>query len=146
MSSTATLAVLPPLLAVGFAVAGVLAYRQAQDASHRTARAVRTRGEVVEVDYNSSQQVFPTVRFAVADGSVVQARLHSSTNLARFHVGQQVGLRYDPRDPSWIAVDGLPGSAETGRVVGVALLLVAALLAVVTVLMFTAPMFTVARR
>jgi hypothetical protein len=129
----ALLSVLPPVLTVAFAIGGVLAYRQSRDTSRRLRRSVRAQGVVTEVDYNSSLQVFPTVRFAAADGSTVLAKPQSSSNVARFQVGQPVGLRYDPADPGWIAVDGLPAMAGAGRLVGAALLVAAVVLAAVTV-------------
>ncbi|GMA88171.1 hypothetical protein GCM10025868_34210 [Angustibacter aerolatus] len=70
------------------------------------------------------------MRYRTPDGADVVARAHSSSDHARFAVGQPVGLRYDPYDPTWIAVDGLPtGSAATG-VAAVVLGVVAVLLLV----------------
>ncbi len=127
------LSVLPPVLTVAFAIGGVLAYRRSQDTSRRLRRSVRAQGVVTEVEYNSSLQVFPTVRFTAADGSTVLTKPQSSSNLVRFQVGQPVGLRYDPADPGWITVDGLPTMAGAGRLVGAALVGAAAVLAAVTV-------------
>jgi hypothetical protein len=125
---------LPPLLAVGFVAGGVLAYRQALAAARRLGRSARAQGVVLDVEYNASRQVFPTVRFSTADGRTVQAKPQSSASGVRFQVGQQVGLRYDPDDPRWIMVDGLPTMAVGGKVVGATLVLVGVMMAVATVL------------
>jgi hypothetical protein len=68
---------------------------------------------VTHVEYNSSLQVFPTVQFSTEEGRTVQAKPQSSTNARRFVEGQSVGVRYDPHDPRWMVVDGLPSAAGT---------------------------------
>jgi hypothetical protein len=132
--SPTLLRVLPPVLCLAFAVAAVLALRQSRTASARTRRAVAAQGVVTAVEYNVSQQVLPVVAFTTTDGRAVQAQPSSTSNTRRFSVGQQVGLRYDPADPAWIAVDGLPGASGVDAVAGVVLGLGAVVLAVVTVL------------
>jgi hypothetical protein len=128
------LSVLPPLLAVGFTVGGVLAYRRAGGAARRLQRSFRAQGVVLAVEYNASRQVFPTVRFSTADGRTTQAKPDSSASGVRFQVGQQVGLRYDPDDPRWMVLDGLPTMTVGGKLVGVGLVLVGVVMAVLTVL------------
>jgi hypothetical protein len=129
--------VLAPVLAVGFAVAAVLAVRSSRQAGERLRRSVPATGVVAAVDYNMSQQAFPDVAFATADGQQVVARPDSSSNLRGYQVGQQVGLRYDPQQPSWIVLDGQPGAAGASAVAGVVLALGAVLLAAVSVLLLT---------
>jgi hypothetical protein len=121
--------VLLPVLTVGFALAGVLALRSAAADRARQRRARPAPGVVTELDHNASLQVFPTVRYTVDDGSVVQAQPQSSSNVPRFVVGQQVVVRYDPQDPRWMQIDGLPSASAVTSVAGVGLLLGAAVLA-----------------
>ena len=123
--------VLLPLLVVGAVVAGVLALRQGRADGARQRRARSAPGVVTELEYNSSQQVFPTVRYTVDDGSVVQAQPQSSSNVARFVVGQQVTVRYDPLDPQWMQVEGLASASAVNLVAGVGLLVGAVALAAV---------------
>jgi len=125
---------LPPVLTVAFAVAAVLSVRSARAAQARLRRAVPAQGVVTQVEWNASQQVFPTVCFTTADQREVHAQPHSSSNAARFAVGQRVQLQYDPHDPAWIAVDGLPSMTSAGWVAGVVLGFVAVVLVAVTVL------------
>jgi hypothetical protein len=125
--------VLAPVLTVGLAVGAVLAWRQAAGDGTRHRRAQPAYGVVTDVQYNTSLQVFPLVRFATASGQVVQARPASSSNARRFVVGQQVALRYDPQDPSWIVLEGLPSASGTGRAAAVLLGIGASVLALVTV-------------
>ena len=84
-------------------------------------RARPARGVVTHVEYNASLQVFPTVQFTTEDGRTVQAQPQSSTNARRFVEGQSVGLRYDPDEPEWMVVDGLPSASGTTYVAAVAL-------------------------
>lgn len=118
-----------PLLAVAFAVGGALALRQGRADRVRRRRARSASGVVTELEYNASLQVFPTVRYALDDGSVVQAQPQSSSNVARFVVGQQVAVRYDPLDPRWMQIDGLASASATNALAGVVLLVVAVVLA-----------------
>ncbi len=100
--------VLPPLLAVALVVGSVLAARSALADRARSRRSVRASGTVVSIRRTLEQQWFPLVRFRTAAGQDVEAEPSSTSNLGRFQVGQPVGLRYDPADPTWIQVDGLP--------------------------------------
>lgn len=124
--------VLAPVLAVGFLVGSAAAWHAARRDRQRERRAVRAHGVVTDVDYSSEQQVFPTVRFVTADGQPVQARPASSSNAARFVVGQQVGLRYDPQRPDWILLDSLPGAGCVGVAAAVLLSLGAVVLTLVS--------------
>lgn len=128
--------VLAPVLAVVFVIGCVAAWRAAVRDVGRERRVLRTGGVVTQVEYSSEHQVFPTVRFRTADGQVAEAKPASSINAPLFQVGQHVGLRYDPQDPQWILVDGLPGAGCVGVVVAVALTVGAiALTAVAAVLL-----------
>ncbi|MGN6613086.1 MAG: DUF3592 domain-containing protein [Angustibacter sp.] len=113
--------VLAPVLCVGAAVAAVLAWRQARTIAARLRRSRWAEGVVTGVEYNASQQVFPTVRFVTDGGRTVSAQPQSSTNARRFAPGQPVRLRYDPDDPQWIVVDGLPSASGTTYVAAVGL-------------------------
>lgn len=124
--------VLAPALAVGFVIGCVAAWRAALRDRARERRALRTDGIVTQVEYNSEHQVFPTVRFSTAPGWV-EAKPASSVNAPLFQVGQRVGLRYDPQDPSWILVDGLPGAGCVGLAVAVALTIGAVVLVAMAV-------------
>jgi hypothetical protein len=124
--------VLAPVLAVGFLVGSVFAWRGAMRDREHERRAVRAQGVVTQVEYSSEQQVFPTVRFQAADGQLLEAKPASSVNASLFAVGQPVGLRYDPQQPSWIAVDGLPSSGCVGVAAAVLLSLGTIALAVLT--------------
>lgn len=108
------LPVLFPLLTAGCTLGAVLAFRQARGSSERLRRARRAQGVVTHVEYNVSLQPFPTVRFSTDEGRAVQAQPQSSSNAVRFSEGQSVGLRYDPDDPQWVVVDGLPSAPGTG--------------------------------
>ena len=121
--------VLLPVLALAFAVGGVLALRQGRADRVRRRRARPASGVVTELEYNASLQVFPTVRYTVADGTEVEAKPQSSSNIARFVVGQQVGVHYDPLEPRWMQVEGVPSASVTHAVAGIALLVVAVVLA-----------------
>ncbi|MGN6301111.1 MAG: DUF3592 domain-containing protein [Angustibacter sp.] len=123
--------VLLPVLTVAFALGGVLALRQGRADRARQRRSRPASGVVTELEYNASLQVFPTVRYTVEDGSVVQAQPQSSSNVARFVVGQQVAVRYDPLDPHWMQIDGLASASATNALAGVVLLVVAVVLAAV---------------
>lgn len=125
--------VLAPALAVGFVIGCVAAWRAALRDRARERRALRTDGIVTQVEYNSEHQVFPTVRFSTAPGRWVEAKPASSVNAPLFQVGQRVGLRYDPQDPSWILVDGLPGAGCVGLAVAVALTIGAVVLVAMAV-------------
>lgn len=124
---------LAPLLTVAFVIGSVLAWRAALRDGQRQRRSVRAQGVVTQVEWNAEQQVFPTVRFVTADGQPVQARPASSSNVARFVVGQQVSLRYDPEQPDWILLDGLPGAGCAGLAAAIVLSVGALVLALVTV-------------
>lgn len=115
------LPVLFPLLTVGSALGAVLAWRQARDSGARLRRARPARGVVTQVEYNASLQVFPTVQFSTEEGRTVRAQPQSSTNARRFVEGQSVGLRYDPEDPTWMVVDGLPSASGITYFASVAL-------------------------
>ena len=115
------LPVLFPVLTVGFALGAVLAWRQARGSSERLRRARPARGVVTHVEHNVSLQAFPTVQFSTEDGQAVQAQPQSSSNAVRFVQGQSVGLRYDPVDPQWVVVDGLPSASGTGYAAAVLL-------------------------
>lgn len=111
--------VLAPLLAAAFCAGCVAAWRAALRDRARERRAVRAHGDVVDIEYSSEHQVLPTVRFHTADGQVVEAKPASSVNAPLFRVGQAVRLRYDPQNPGWILVDGLPGAGCVGVTVAV---------------------------
>jgi hypothetical protein len=114
--------VLLPLLVGGALVAGVLDLRQGRADRTLQRRGRVATGVVTELEYNASLQVFPTVRYTVDDGSVVQAQPQSSSNVARFVVGQQVTVRYDPLDPRWMQIEGLASASAMNVVAGVGLL------------------------
>ncbi len=110
-----------PALTVGFALGAVLALRQARVSTERLRRARPARGVVTHVEHNVSLQAFPTVQFSTDEGRVVQARPQSSSNAVRFDQGQSVGLRYDPDEPEWIVIEGLPSASGTGYAAAVLL-------------------------
>jgi hypothetical protein len=64
----------------------------------------------------------PVVEFVTADGATVSARDNLGTNPPRFRPGQQVELRYDPRNPSMIVVGASRWLAVANLAVGILLL------------------------
>ncbi|MGL5910822.1 MAG: DUF3592 domain-containing protein [Phycicoccus sp.] len=99
------------------ALGAMLAGRDARRTARRLRRAVHAEGVVVATDWNSSQQCFPVVEFRTVDGRPTRAKADTATNWTRFTVGQRVGVRYDPAEPTWMTVDGVPTNRAVAALV-----------------------------
>ncbi len=117
-----TFRLLLPVVAVAMLLGGVLALRSAATATRHQARALPARGTVVRVETDANLALVPTVRFTDATGVERTVRSATARKPARYDVGQQVELRYDPQHPGWAVVGpGLPPSTG-GRLAGTLLL------------------------
>ena len=102
--------ILLPLVGLVFLLAGIQAIRQSRRDQARLARAIRTRGVVVDLSTDGSNSVTPKVRYH--DRESVEHVAESAGNCSshrqwtvRFHRGQTVNLVYDPQQPSWVWVE-----------------------------------------
>jgi hypothetical protein len=97
------------LLIVGLAIVGfgIMFAVLVVDQRRRTRRAVPARGVVVSIRSDEGR-LEPTVRFRTADGAEVIATCSQGRRTWRpdYRPGQPVALRYDPRKPSWVLVEG----------------------------------------
>ena len=89
---------------------------------HNGRRLVRTSqratAEVVDLEWWSSSgkvvdpergAYYPVVTFRTADGQMVRARTRTGRIPPSAHVGEQVRVTYDPRDPRIVAIDSPSG-------------------------------------
>lgn len=144
---------LSAFVGVGIALVGVfltvigVATTRSQRAFVRTA--VETDAEVVGLSHRhigspargtaGSGVWMPVVRFAVLDGSVVEATTRTGTNPPPAQPGQRVRVRYDPDDPTLVALaSGVGSGALLGPLlvgIGVLVILVALVVAGVGLLL-----------
>lgn len=122
-----------PLVGLLFAVMGASLLRNRGKVDQEVASWVPATGVVVGHESGSMSSdggvtlQYPVVRFLDAQGREQHGRALTTASWQRHPEGSSVGLRYDPRDPRRVMVDGAPSNSTVNTLVGAIFTLVGVL-------------------
>jgi uncharacterized protein DUF3592 len=118
------------VIGVGLLAVGVAMLRRGRGDRQRVAGWVPAQGTVTGVDRDTVSPMtadatvtlrYAIVRYVDAHGRPQEGRARTASSRQRPVQGQPVGLRYDPRDPQRVVLDGAPvGSGVVGGCAGIA--------------------------
>lgn len=118
------------VIGVGLLIMGVSMLRRGGGDRQRVAGWVPAQGTVVGVDRDTVSPMtadatvtlrYAIVRYVDAQGRPQEGRAQTAASWQRPREGQPVGLRYDPRDPRRVVIDGAPvGNGPVGSCAGIA--------------------------